>query len=68
MFLKKMHDEAGMAVEYGWNVTNVTVDFEGDSDFPCVVVAKKGLDGPETIMRAKYVLVSLAFWKDTKSS
>lgn len=58
MLLKKMHDEAGIVVDYDWHVTNVTVDLEGDPDFPCVVVAKKGLDGLETTMRAKYVLVS----------
>lgn len=62
MLLKKMHDEAGTAVEYGWFVTNVTVDFEGDPDFPCVVVARKGPEGPETTMRAKYVLVSQSHW------
>uniref|UniRef100_A0A093V804 Phenol 2-monooxygenase n=1 Tax=Talaromyces marneffei PM1 TaxID=1077442 RepID=A0A093V804_TALMA len=56
MLLKKMHDEAGMEVEYGWNVSNVTVDFKGDPDFPCVVVAKRGIEGPETTMRARYVL------------
>ncbi|KAF3393385.1 3-hydroxybenzoate 4-monooxygenase [Talaromyces pinophilus] len=56
MLLKKMYDEAGMAVEYDWHVTNVMVDFEGDPEFPCVVVAKNGMDGPETSMRAKYVL------------
>lgn len=58
MLLGKMHDEAGMTVEYEWHVTNVWVDFEGDSEFPCVVVARKGQDGPETTMRAKYVLAS----------
>ncbi|EED24607.1 phenol 2-monooxygenase, putative [Talaromyces stipitatus ATCC 10500] len=56
MLLKKMYDEAGMAVEYGWHVTNVTVDFEGDPNFPCVVTAAKGIEGIETTMRAKYVL------------
>jgi phenol 2-monooxygenase (NADPH) len=60
MLLEKMNQKAGIEVEYGWHVTDVSVDHQGDSMYPCVVKARRGPEGEEIIMRAKYVLVSIS--------